>query len=351
MEDAKRHARLGMFVVVTVAVLVLVLVALGGRKLFLSTFTFETYFNESVAGLELGAPVRLRGVPLGQVTEIVTSGATYERNMAPDHRREYIVVRAKVNISEAQADELRREAVQLVKKGMRTQTRLAGITGQQYLSIDFLDPATAPPLAFEWTPKYTYLPSAPSLSGEIISNAQNFIAHLNEADIKALSSNLNALVVDLDRKLGAVPVADLAARADRLLESAGATFARIDRIVAAAPIEQTLRKLDSAAARIDKLLATPELTQSIEHIAAISANLRKLSERGDLDRTVKRVGDTAERLDALIGDNQYDARVIVQDLRVSADNLRVLSENLKRYPAGLLVAGPPEKVDLPEASK
>jgi len=347
MEEGKRHARLGLFVLVTLATLVAVLFALGGRKLFQHAFVFETYFNESVAGLELGAPVRLRGVPLGQVTEIVTSGATYERDAPPDRRREYIVVRAKVNISEAQADQLKREAVQLVKKGLRTQTRLAGITGQQYLSIDFLDPAAYPPLAFEWTPKYTYLPSAPSLSGEIISNAQNFIAHLNEADIKALSTNLNALVVDLDRKVGDVPVADLAAKADRLLANAGATFERIDRIVAAAPIDHTLRKLDSAATRIDTLLAAPELMLSIDHIAAISANLRKLTEGGDLERAVKRVGDTAERLDALIGDNQYDARVIVQDLRATADNLRVLSESLKRYPAGLLVAGPPDKVQLP----
>ena len=57
--------------------------------------------------------------------------------------------------------------------------------------------------------------------------------------------------------------------------------------------------------------------------------------------------ETAERLDALIGDNQYDVRVIVQDLRVTADNLRALSETVKRYPAGALFGGPPEKVQLP----
>ena len=66
---------------------------------------------------------------------------------------------------------------------------------------------------------------------------------------------------------------------------------------------------------------------------------------------VKRIDDTAERLDALIGDNQYDVRVIVQDLRVTADNLRVLSETVKRYPAGVLVGGPPDKVQLPGASR
>ena len=48
-----------------------------------------------------------------------------------------------------------------------------------------------------------------------------------------------------------------------------------------------------------------------------------------------------------MSDNRYDVRVIVQDLRTTADNLRELSSTIKRYPAGALIAGPPEKVRLP----
>src|SRR5262247_2529296 len=110
MEEGKRYVRLGLFVVVCVTILAAVLFLLGGRKLFQPTFTFETYFNESVAGLELGAPVRFRGVPLGQVTEILTSGATYERDVPLEKRHEYIVVRAKVNLSPAEVEQLEQNA-------------------------------------------------------------------------------------------------------------------------------------------------------------------------------------------------------------------------------------------------
>jgi phospholipid/cholesterol/gamma-HCH transport system substrate-binding protein/paraquat-inducible protein B len=351
MEESKRYYRLGLFVLVCFTLLAVVLFLLGGRKLFQPTFTFETYFNESVAGLELGAPVRFRGVPLGQVTQILTSAATYESDVPLEKRREYIVVRVKVNVSAEEADQLKRDAPELVKKGLRAQTQLAGITGQQYLALDFMDATKYPPLPFEWTPKHTYVPSAPSLAGEIVANAQAFLAKLNEVDIETLGRDLSTLVVDVDRKVNEVPVAELSAQARHALENANAAFARVDRLIKAAPIEQTVRRIDSAAARLDGLLADPDLKRTVENTAAISARVRRLTDDGGLDRMVKRIDDTAERLDGLIADNQYDVRVVVQDLRVTADNLRTLSETVKRYPAGALVGGPPDRIQLPETQR
>jgi len=347
MEEGNRHYRLGLFVIVCVVILAAVLFLLGGRKLFKPTFTFETYFNESVSGLELGAPLRFRGVPLGQVTEIVTSAATYESDVPLGKRREYIVVRVKVDVSAKEAEQMKRDVADLVKKGLRAQTQLAGITGQQYLSLDFLDATKHPPIAFDWTPEYTYVPSAPSVTGEIIANAQSVLANLKNVDVNALVHNFNTLVVDADRKVNELPVAELSIQTHEVLKNANAAFARVDRILATAPIEQTMHRIDSAAARVDALLADPALKQTIGNAAAISARVRKVADDGELDRMVKRISDAAERLDALVGDNQYDLRVTVQDLRVTANNLRTLSENVKRYPAGALVGGPPEKVALP----
>ncbi len=347
MEESKHYTRLGLFVVVSVSVLAAVLFALGGRDLFQPSFTFETYFNNSIAGLDLGAPVRFRGVPLGQVTQILTSAATYERDVPLNKRREYIVVRVKVNLSAREAAQMRVDAVTLARKGLRAQTQLAGITGQQYLALDFLDPKKYPPLEFQWTPKYTYLPSAPSSAGEIIAKAQSFLASLNEADIRQLGQNLNTLVSDVDKKLGDLPVAELSGRVQDVLANADSTFQRIDRILAGARVAHTFRKLDSAATRLDALFGDPALGETLQNVAVISGRLRKVADDGDLDRLVKGMDEAAERLDVMLGDNQYDVRVIAQDLRVTADNLRALSESIKRYPAGALVGGPPDKVQLP----
>jgi|HubBroStandDraft_2_1064218.scaffolds.fasta_scaffold24916_4 ABC-type transporter Mla subunit MlaD len=347
MEENRQYRRLGLFVVVSVALLGAGFFALGGRDWFQPSFTFETYFNNSVAGLELGAPVRFRGVPLGQVTQILTSAATYERDVPLERRREYIVVRVKVNLSAREASQMRQDAAALSRRGLRAQTQLAGITGQQYLALDFMDPKKYRPLEFSWTPRYMYLPSAPSSVGEIVAKAQSFLASLNEADIKQLGQNLNRLVSDVDTKLGELPVGELSGSAQNLLTNANATLERIDHILAVAPIDHTLVSLDSAATHLDSLVGDPALPETLQNLAVLSARLRKMSDEGDLDRLVSGMDQAAERLQVILGDNQYDVRVIVQDLRVTSNNLRALSETIRRDPAGVLLGGPPSKVQLP----
>jgi phospholipid/cholesterol/gamma-HCH transport system substrate-binding protein len=351
MEDSKRYYRLGLFVVVTILIMAAVLFILGGRSLFQPRFIFETYFEGSVAGLDVGSPVRFRGVPLGQVSEILTSSALYEKEASIDRRKTYIVVRATVTYDPALTKEISKDIKEYVARGIRAQTQLAGITGQQYLSLDFFDPAKYPPLPFDWTPEYQYVPSAPSLTAEIVANAQKFLASLNEAEIKEIGQNLNKLIVTANAQLDKLQLDQLSAEAQDVLKDARAAIRRVDRILAAAPIDDTVRKLDSAATRLDKLLANPGLDRTVDNLGALSDRLRKVADSGDLDRMIRRVAEAADRLDALIGDNQYDVRVMVKDLRTTADNLRVLSENVKRYPAGALVGGPPEKVQLPARSR
>lgn len=322
MDEGKRYYRLGLFVIVSVLALAVLLFVLGGRKLFQPTYTFETYFAESVAGLEVGAPLRYRGVPLGTVSEIVDSAAEYERDVPLAKRRNYIVVRAKVTLSAVEALQVRHDAPELVKLGLRAQTQLAGITGQQYLALDYLDPAKHGPLEFGWTPKYQYVPSAPSRTGEILAKAQVLVANLSEVDVKKLDADLSRLLVNVNAKIDALPVAKLSADADDLLRNANATVVRAEPLVA-------------------------NLKQSLDNLAVLTRSLRGVADRGDLDRTLTHIDEGIERLNGLLGDNRYDVRVIVRDLRVTADNLRELSATIKRYPAGALIGGPPEKVRLP----
>jgi phospholipid/cholesterol/gamma-HCH transport system substrate-binding protein/paraquat-inducible protein B len=347
MSEEVRYRRLGVFVFAALALFVGVLFVLGGRSLFQPTFTFETYFNDSVAGLEVGSPVRFRGVPLGQVTEILPSLTEYEWDVPVAKRRDYIVVRVTLTQSREWIDRVRGQTGDMIKAGLRAQTQMAGITGQLYLSLDLLDPKQHPPLPFSWKPKFMYVPSAPSSTSQIIANAQHFLANLDRLDLKALEGNVNTLLVTLNTKASELAVADLSAKASLMLGDAHTTINHLDAILVRPEIDDVLQNAAEASGRLDALLGDPGLKQTVDNVAGVSARLRRLADSGGLDRTVQHVGDLASRLDGTVRDNRYDVRAIVQELRVAADNIRILSDNLKRNPAGVLLGGPPEKVQFP----
>ncbi|MGD9409280.1 MAG: MlaD family protein, partial [Thiohalocapsa sp.] len=332
---------------VSLAILLGVLFVLGGRSLFEPTFTFETYFDGSVSGLGIGAQVQFRGVPLGQVSEITTTASEYEDGSPIKMRKSYILVRAKLSGDVERVQQWRKEIAAYIERGLRAQTQFAGITGQQFLALDFLPPDKNPPLPIDWTPAYPYIPSAPSLTGQIIDSAQQFLGSLNKADVGELGRNLNSLVQTLNQKAERLPIEKLSDEASAVLADARTTIDHLDQVIEKAPVVRALDNIADASGRLDTLLEDPGLKQTVDNAAAFTGGLRALIEKGDVDAVIADLDRTIQRVDALIGDNQYDVRVVIQDLRATADNLRSLSETAKRYPAGVLIGGPPEEVDMP----
>ena len=128
MDDKQYYLRLGVFVVASVAILFAVLFILGGKSLFQPRLHVETYFKDSVAGLDVGVPVKVRGVLVGEVTMVDFSSTLYEQDVPVDKRRGYIVVRAEIVGPRTQV--WRKELDAYVQRGMRVRTQLAGIAGE-----------------------------------------------------------------------------------------------------------------------------------------------------------------------------------------------------------------------------
>src|SRR5262245_56657150 len=118
----------GGFVLGAIALLVAALVLFGGAALFQSTRKAVVYFEGSVNGLSVGAPVAFRGVDIGSVTDIVlqvnaqTGTATIPVYIQIDPSK----------ISWAGGQQLTPEARQeVIKRGLRAQLATQSmITGQ-----------------------------------------------------------------------------------------------------------------------------------------------------------------------------------------------------------------------------
>ena len=64
------YFRLGLFVVAAIAAAIASILILLGPSLGKPYAEMETYFQFSISGLEVGAPVKFRGIQVGQVQEI-----------------------------------------------------------------------------------------------------------------------------------------------------------------------------------------------------------------------------------------------------------------------------------------
>ena len=109
--------RVGLLIVGGIALLIGLVVFLSGNQ-FSEGVPFESYFKESVQGLEVGAAVKFRGVTLGRVTKIGLVSAEYGRNEPPDVRS---ASGASVHDSEGNWQQaLDRELAQALARGERS---------------------------------------------------------------------------------------------------------------------------------------------------------------------------------------------------------------------------------------
>src|SRR4029450_1199729 len=128
----------------------------------------ETYLDEAVDGLEIGAPVKYRGVQVGSVIQIGLAQEIYE--IPPTEERfykegRYVVVRARLRATgelEAERRRIESRVPRELEAGLRFRPSSNPITGTSFLELDYVDAARSPELPFSWTPEHPYLPSTPS---------------------------------------------------------------------------------------------------------------------------------------------------------------------------------------------
>ena len=190
------YFRLGIFVLAAIGALLTVILIFGSGQFFKKSFIVETYVKQSVTGLDAGAAVRFRGVKIGQVTMIALSGDLYEKEVPMVQKQEYVVVRMQIYGDAIEKSHLET----FIKDNLRARIRSMGITGVNYVELDFYPSATQyTSLPFPWIPEYVVVPSMPNQADEIISGVQKLISALNGMDIDGTQKKFDALLGNLNK--------------------------------------------------------------------------------------------------------------------------------------------------------
>jgi ABC-type transporter Mla subunit MlaD len=337
MEARGIYLRVGLLIVVGLLLVVGLVWFLGGEGFTRGTL-FESYFPESVQGLEVGSAVKYRGVTIGRVTDIGLVAAEYGVNPeAPLDRQSYRLVFVRYLIDRARLAHLP-DTAQAVKIGLRARLATQGLTGLTYIELDFVNPTIYPPQVVPWTPKAEYIPSMPSTLNQVQNAAQQVLAKLNNVDIAALVTSIQGLVNDLRNELAAGDAHTALQQATAFLQTLNDTVKAADIPGLTADLRRTSGSIRDVAQSEDVRRTLANAAQAADRLSVAAAKLPPL---------IATWQATGQRTDNSVADLQQSLVPLLRDLQVAAANLRDTSEALRRNPAQLLVGAPPPRQQVP----
>ncbi len=326
------YLRVGVLVLAGLALLVGAVLFLGGNKIAHGR-PYETYFRDSVQGLDVGAPVKYRGVTIGAVTQIGLSSAAYGRG-APDEirRATFRTVFVRFEIDTSRVGQPPDDAT--VQEGLRTRIAPQGLTGQSYIELDFANAQRFPVLEVPWQPRYTYLPSMPSTLSQVQDAATVLLGKIQQVDIDGLASGVLGLVTDLRGTLRDGDGHALLVQATATLKSVQTALAEADVPALSGELRQTLGSARALAQGPQTRDLLRSATAATDKLALAAARLPQLI--ASLD-AVSRRADTGS------ADLESGLVPLLRDARTAVSALRQASEDLRRDPGQVVFGGAPPR--------
>ncbi len=314
MTSQTYRTTVGAFVLGGITLFALGVIMLGGGRLFSNDVEYVLYFDGSVSGLSIGAPVVFRGVPMGSVTQIslVANPRAPNVTLPPLIRidEKSFVRSSGTGISESFQQEIIRRMVQ---RGLRARLQLQSlITGQYRVELDFYPDA---PAHFRSSTPDLEIPTVPSP----IDTLQRTLAKL---PLEHMVHSLDSILETLSRAL-----AD-----DKLKEGIAAfagTFVEAQRMLRDSPLRNAA---DSALQQIDHTARA--VRQELP--GALAAFHDAMSNMAQAAQQLRRVTGSAESVLGRDSPTMNDLRRLLKEAIAAARSLRDLTDMLERNPEALL---------------
>ncbi len=266
---------IGLFVIGGIALFVLAIVLFSRQDLFAQKRRFVAYFQQSVNGLNVGAPVRFRGIPIGKVIRI---DGVYEPKTGIMMPRLILEVSPEKMVNAVLRDGEYNLFPLFVKNGMRATLKSTSLlTGHLYVALDF-HPNT--PVRHLGTGDERY-PEMPTID----SSLDQTLERLSGLPLDEVVAHLTSTLIAAEAVLRHPGLAQALERLPRVLADIDATFVDLRRYVdhglvpATEDVQATLARargtLDGMAQTLDRVPFDRLQTS----LAELEKTLRRLQER------------------------------------------------------------------------
>ena len=303
METKVNFVVVGVFVLVLSTAMIAGVLWLTSGKFYRKSYdTYQTYMTESVAGLNLNAPVKYRGVDVGRVAKVT---------LAPDN-----VEQVQLTLDVEHGTPIKQDTVAV----LQTQ----GLTGIAYVELT-AGHRTSPLLLSKPGEQYPVIASGPSLMTRLEPAVTTLLSNLNRA-----TDNLNAFMDEDNRRAVRTTLADL----EVLSRTLAARSSTID-----SSLKNTARVMENTARFTDQL---PGLAQRVERSAdAFDRMTTQVAGAGASAGST--LDSTRDDLQQFTAGTLPEVRDLVSELREVTATLRRVSSEVERNPSVLLYGKPPSK--------
>ncbi|AFU99042.1 MlaD family protein [Simiduia agarivorans] len=286
----------------------------SGGRLFAQKEPVVMYFGGSVQGLQVGAPVKLKGVIIGEITDIRISFQESAASVFTTVEADLVLKRVTAQGREAGTQFL----TEAIANGLRAQLNFQSLlTGLLYVELDFHPDVDA------------LFKGVASDAIEIPTMATNFeqlSAKFQNINIESLVSNINTLAVRVTELVESGQIETTFEGAKRTLSSIEAAANNLNR-----ELKTTSDELNAGLQDTRRLVN--RLNQEVPNISNdLQASLDQLHQSLlSFDKAAKNIDHTFSEDSIVL--NRLDRSL--QDVSRAARALRQLSESLDAEPDAL----------------
>ncbi len=344
---------IGVFVVSSIAMLIAGVIIFGSGDLFKKSDRYVMFFESSVKGLSVGAPVIWHGVEIGSVSSIVLKA-----NPKTNTINIPVIIDvdpSRIEVEGERSKDLGKALKRLIDKGLRAQLGLESIvTGSAMIEIDFL-----PGTPVRLTGLDTRYPEIPTVE----SGMDKMVQKLKNLPIEKIAAKLVDILDNLDRVLKDPEIKEMIHNLNVASKKLDGVLENADKLVLDADGElkeltgNLNNKLDTLSDGLQATMADARklLKGASKDLDGVSADAKKLLE--DVDGQIKPVmkelqtalvaarkamvqaKSTLVTVDGFIGersDTRHKLNRTLDEIGAAAKSLKSLMDYLERHPEALL---------------
>lgn len=303
-----------------------IILAVTGTAVLASTAWFDkqtkfvSFFQESVNGLENGAPVKFQGVPVGAVTglgiQIDQRDKTFQVPVEYEIDLTRLTTQMGSFVNLADKAVLRRQIADGLRAGLGMESI---VTGQLYIELSYKDDAKPPELEPRAT-AWPEIPTTPSLMAALGTGAGSLVD-----DLMKVLFQLNQMLADVN-----MPEINRA-----VVASANA----VESLMESPEITAALREVPGMTAQMNKTLAAVALMSTQAGAAVGPLQVSVETTTTEMANTLKELRRMLEETHGMLSADSglgHDMQQAMVSLAQAADALRALATALEQNPDMLL---------------